>query len=443
MMKKTIALITCLSLFIQVGFTISFSDIRNHWAENDINTLTDNQLVSGYPDGVFKPNDLIKRDEFITFVMRILKDKLGNEAYEQILEDAEDKSDLLPWQEEFDQVYRVLQLPSYWGRNTMLEAVKLRLLPYQYDVTSYITYFRFRADITRGEAAYIMTQAAKLLNIYADRMLHNYVSDKFSDLSSTNPFSDSIFDAHLIGILNGYGDSTIKPDNKLTRAEAVAMLIKLFDLTRLQPVIPEDTPYVLISDVLYYEEPLRYYPALIDGHKILDPLRIVNFIEEHKDLSRGYIQPLYNPENGVLTYELYNSRDDFLALQYAPTREVYISRLAQTIYMTITINPSNIELYPRTMRQSSINSKFNPYQIISWGRGFENSILNNHMDFLEELFYYLFNNEAEFMIDRMEHYLKEGEGGITTYDQYNNRYASWKPLGSGIFIIEVMEEINE
>ena len=90
---------------INIAFGVSFTDINTHWAKNDISTLANNELVSGYEDNTFRPTQKIKRDEFIAIVMRLLEEQLGKEKLDSLLEQSLDKSDLLPWEEEYDEVY--------------------------------------------------------------------------------------------------------------------------------------------------------------------------------------------------------------------------------------------------------------------------------------------------------------------------------------------------
>ncbi len=49
-----------------------FSDIAGHWAADNINKATVNNLLEGYPDGTFRPNSYISRAEAVTGMNRIL-----------------------------------------------------------------------------------------------------------------------------------------------------------------------------------------------------------------------------------------------------------------------------------------------------------------------------------------------------------------------------------
>jgi hypothetical protein len=49
-----------------------FSDIGGHWAETYIKILAGYDVVSGYPDGTFKPDANISRGELVSIMNRIL-----------------------------------------------------------------------------------------------------------------------------------------------------------------------------------------------------------------------------------------------------------------------------------------------------------------------------------------------------------------------------------
>ena len=51
---------------------IEFSDISEHWAEEYIKILVSHNLIKGYPDGTFKPQNTITLAESTTIISRIL-----------------------------------------------------------------------------------------------------------------------------------------------------------------------------------------------------------------------------------------------------------------------------------------------------------------------------------------------------------------------------------
>ena len=50
----------------------AFPDIKDHWANYEINLAHAYNLITGYPDGTFKPDQEISRAEAITIVNRVL-----------------------------------------------------------------------------------------------------------------------------------------------------------------------------------------------------------------------------------------------------------------------------------------------------------------------------------------------------------------------------------
>ena len=43
---------------------VTYPDINGHWSKNIVEKWAEANVVSGYPDGTFKPNDNITRAEF-------------------------------------------------------------------------------------------------------------------------------------------------------------------------------------------------------------------------------------------------------------------------------------------------------------------------------------------------------------------------------------------
>ncbi|GMQ56799.1 hypothetical protein AN1V17_11930 [Vallitalea sediminicola] len=52
------------------------TDIHKHWAKNNIIEAIENGLMNGYPDGIFKPDQLVTRAELATVVVNLLR-KVG------------------------------------------------------------------------------------------------------------------------------------------------------------------------------------------------------------------------------------------------------------------------------------------------------------------------------------------------------------------------------
>ena len=70
-MKKLLsALIAALVLFTG-AYGFAFSDTAGHWAESEIDAMTELGYLNGYPDGSFRPDDSITRAENTDYDVRL------------------------------------------------------------------------------------------------------------------------------------------------------------------------------------------------------------------------------------------------------------------------------------------------------------------------------------------------------------------------------------
>lgn len=58
--------------------TVALKDIQSHWAEKYINEAVAKGFISGYPDGTFAPNRNITRAEIVTLLVRAFEVPAGN-----------------------------------------------------------------------------------------------------------------------------------------------------------------------------------------------------------------------------------------------------------------------------------------------------------------------------------------------------------------------------
>ena len=71
-----LALTVCLVLSLLAGSAYAvnryFEDAKGHWAEEAIQILTEKGVISGYPDGLAHPDEIITRGEFAALVARTM-----------------------------------------------------------------------------------------------------------------------------------------------------------------------------------------------------------------------------------------------------------------------------------------------------------------------------------------------------------------------------------
>lgn len=71
-MKKMLLTILCCLVFM--GSAYAFSDVpETHWAYEQIQTMSEQGMIAGYPDGSFAPNGTLSRAEFLVLMARVLQ----------------------------------------------------------------------------------------------------------------------------------------------------------------------------------------------------------------------------------------------------------------------------------------------------------------------------------------------------------------------------------
>lgn len=111
-------------------------------------------------------------------------------------------------------------IPSGWAVGEVNEAVEFGIVPE--DMRDL-----YKNEITRKEFAYIAVKYLESKKV------------KFSNLYKENIFRDTndryVNTAYALGIVNGYEDGTFKPNDRITRQEAAAMLMRTYRLYAATP----------------------------------------------------------------------------------------------------------------------------------------------------------------------------------------------------------------
>jgi hypothetical protein len=174
------------------AMAVNLSDIAGHWAEDNIRQLVNRGAVSGYPDGTFKPDNNITRAEFVAILVKAFQlEPNGNKIF------ADTK--------------------GHWAQKVISTAA-------HYGIVSGYGDNRFGPDdyITREQMAVMIVKAAKITPAIAEL--------SFADSNSISAWAqESLATAVKNGIINGYLDNTVRPQNNATRAEAVTVIINALD----------------------------------------------------------------------------------------------------------------------------------------------------------------------------------------------------------------------
>jgi uncharacterized protein YjdB len=178
-----------------------FSDVSaSNWAYGAISSLSSQGLVSGYPDGSFKPDATITRAEFATMLVKALGLSTAGTAgqFTDVTADS-------------------------WYYGSVNDAVYASLVSGMGDHL-----FAPEALITREQMAVMMTKALGDKAPAVDGTELNV----FSDRTSVGSWAvTGMEEAVKAGIVNGMTAGTLAPQSDATRAQAAAMIYKMLSVS--------------------------------------------------------------------------------------------------------------------------------------------------------------------------------------------------------------------
>lgn len=193
---KKILLITIL-LITSISF--AYTDIADdYWAKDIIERFSNNEIIKGYPDGTFRPEDTLTRAEFITMLVKITKmeSNEGNKPYH--IDD------------------------NHWAK----EVIDIAQANGVIEEGDYST---FNPDVAIRRYEICRMIANSFSNI-KDSYKNNSYRSSFSDIKDESKEINSILAIlQELDLLNGYSDNTARINNTCERAEAVAFLNNILE----------------------------------------------------------------------------------------------------------------------------------------------------------------------------------------------------------------------
>ncbi|MDL4838895.1 S8 family serine peptidase [Aquibacillus rhizosphaerae] len=180
------------SEIVTYNYTIAtdsiFTDTVGHWAERNITYLYYQNVITGYSNGTFLPNDKITRAEATTIIIRELGLPLENSNFVDVSN-------------------------NYWASKYIGAAVNAKIIN-GYDGNK----FKPNDYLTRAEMAAILVRAYKLTG-------NSDIS--FPDVSGNYWAHDYIENLLANKITNGYSDGNFGPKDNIKRAEFATMIARV------------------------------------------------------------------------------------------------------------------------------------------------------------------------------------------------------------------------
>ena len=163
---------------------------ETHWYDDYVGKTVSYGLMGGYTDGCFRPD--------------------GNITLAECLVIACNMHDV------------------YIGRDGVIPQAK----PYWY--SGYVNYALLNGIIRAGDFRDLEAKAtrAQVCYIFANMLPEEaygklFGAARFTDVSDSTPYTASIGTLYRAGIIGGYGDSTFRPGNPITRAEVCVMIANI------------------------------------------------------------------------------------------------------------------------------------------------------------------------------------------------------------------------
>lgn len=180
---------TLLAIPILVAYAVTFPDIQDSEFRPYIEFLANKGIISGYPDGTFKPDNSITNGEALKIIY-----ESAEAAHIQNV-----SVDYTP------------DLSTYMGQ-AFIDFPELMV--------------EKDTEAIRGDLMYFAMLTA--MQVYKGSEIYMTYDNPFSDTSSNDQRYDAILAGYYLGFINGYPDGTFQPDRHITRGEFSKIINNIF-----------------------------------------------------------------------------------------------------------------------------------------------------------------------------------------------------------------------
>ncbi len=192
-MKKILCVILSTILSVSAMVSFAFDDVKDsHWAKEYIEKLTDMNVINGYEDSTFKPENNVTRAEFV----KMLSLSFEPESKGGFFEDVESH-----WAKEY--IEKCADVFPAEGKEFLPDT-----------------------NATREEIA---ASLSTVLNLPKSDSVRK-ISEMFKDSESVSEkLSDKVASAVQAGIIEGYENGEIRGGNPVTRAEVCTLIVRALE----------------------------------------------------------------------------------------------------------------------------------------------------------------------------------------------------------------------
>lgn len=187
---------------------VIFSDTYNHWGRRYVELLKATEIISGYPDGSFRPNNTIRVDEFLVLCIKSLGVEVDTSNNDS----------------------------GYWAKPFIDYGLENGLIG--------ITFGDTERPITREEMSQIAVKTLENLE-EVETINEDDLKDEINDLDFIKDKNkQAVLKAYVSGLMSGMPGNVFMPQNTATRAEASVVVLRLVDATERKPYVIEEKEVV-------------------------------------------------------------------------------------------------------------------------------------------------------------------------------------------------------
>lgn len=279
-MKKFFGMLLLCSCLVSSVFAMEFSDVSGHWAFEYIDRMVVNNVVSGYPDGTFRPNSFVKVNEFL----KILVEASG---------------------------YKKVMVGECWPDWYINSAIEYGFI-FENEFDCY------DIEISRYEAAMIVARFIDVSDISVAKNI-------FTDLDKE--YRRDVLKLVSLGVINGYSDNTFRGEQGITRAEALKVVSAAI---RVRKICVLNRQY----DLDEYKNLSNYLGRDLSGtyfknHYFVDRGKLYIYDDGRYAVLKKYFPNEKNVKNSVLLklMKAIVLDDNFVGLSYIPEHDLGISSI--------------------------------------------------------------------------------------------------------------------
>ncbi|MEN0651398.1 S-layer homology domain-containing protein [Caldifermentibacillus hisashii] len=239
---------------------IKLSDIHDNWAKKSIDYLVSKNILTGYPDGTFKPNNYISREEAVKVIVLALNKDPKQEQKSKFPDVAEGF-----WAEEYINVAKDENIITGYPDGS----------------------FGLGNNLTRGEMAAILVRAFGL------KPTNEQGSLPFPDVAKGYWAYKDILALYQQGVVEGYPDGTYGPENTITRAEFATFVERILNPVKEENPSPNPTEEITAFS-------FDFEKMLKEGQEQTLALSVTYNDGTTKDVTKDTTFKVENPEVAVI-----------------------------------------------------------------------------------------------------------------------------------------------